>query len=71
MQLIANISLLFTEEPLERRFAAAARAGFDGVEIQFPYDHDPVALRQAAGDLPIVLINVPASDGRGGVGRST
>ena len=71
MQLIANLSLLWTELPLPDRFAAAARAGFDGVEIQFPYEHDPEALRFAAGDLPIVLINVPAADGRGGVGRST
>jgi hydroxypyruvate isomerase len=69
--LIANISLLFTDVPLEQRFAAAARAGFDGVEIQFPYDHDAVLLRDAAGSLPIVLINVPAADGRGGIGLAT
>ncbi len=71
MQLIANISLLFTELPLEQRFAAAARAGFDGVEIQFPYEHDPALLRAAAGTLPIVLINVPAADGRGSTGLAT
>ena len=71
MQLIANISLLFTELPLERRFAAAARAGFAGVEIQFPYETDPAVLRRAAGEMPIVLINVPAADGRGSVGRAT
>ena len=71
MQLIANISLMFTELPLELRFAAAARAGFDGVEIQFPYEADPRELKRAAGDLPVVLINVPADDGRGGNGRST
>jgi hydroxypyruvate isomerase len=71
MDLIANITLLFTELPLAQRFAAAARAGFDGVEIQFPYEADAAALRRAAGDLPIVLINVPAADGRGGNGLST
>jgi hydroxypyruvate isomerase len=70
MHLIANISLMFTEVPLPQRFGAAARAGFDGVEIQFPYDVDAAILRDAAGELPVVLINVPASDGRGGIGRA-
>ncbi len=37
----ANISLLFTElDPLDR-VAAARDAGFEGIEIQFPYDLDP------------------------------
>lgn len=71
MQLIANISLLFADLPLEQRFAAAARAGFAGVEIQFPYEFDAAGLRAAAGTMPIVLINAPAADGRGGVGLST
>lgn len=71
MQLIANISLMFTELPLDLRFAAAARAGFDGVEIQFPYEMDPLLLKRCAGDVPVVLINIPADDGRGGIGRST
>ncbi len=68
MQLIANVSWLFAELPLEGRFEAADRAGFDGVEIQFPYESDPDSLRRAAGDVPIVLINVPVPDGRGGIG---
>ena len=68
MQLIANVSLLFAELPLEGRFEAADRAGFDGVEIQFPYGADAHDLRRAAGDVPIVLINVPAHDARGGIG---
>jgi hydroxypyruvate isomerase len=71
MQLIANLSFMFTERPLPERFGAAARAGFEGAEVQFPYDHDPVELRRAAGELPIVLINLPASDPRGSIGRAT
>jgi hydroxypyruvate isomerase len=71
MQLVANLTLLFTELPLLARFAAAARAGFAGVEIQFPYEWSVGEIRQAAGDMPIVLINVPASDARGGNGRAT
>lgn len=57
----ANISLLFTEHPLPERCAAAAAAGFDGVEILFPYDRDPVTLAaeaDAAG-LAMVLFNAP------------
>jgi hydroxypyruvate isomerase len=71
MQLIANITLMFTELPFLDRFAAAARAGFVGVEIQFPYEWTIADIRRSAGDMPIVLINVPASDDRGGNGRAT
>ena len=71
MRLIANLSLMFTEVPLERRFAEAARAGFDGVEIQFPYEIDADALCRAAGDLPVELINVPAAHPSGGIGLAT
>lgn len=64
MQLIANLSLLFTELPLIERIEAARKAGFAGVEIQFPYELSPQALRQALDEtgLPLVLINLPAGD---------
>ncbi|NNM74251.1 TIM barrel protein [Enterovirga aerilata] len=71
MQLVANLTLMFTEVPFLDRFAAAARAGFAGAEVQFPYEWSTEEIRRAAGDLPIVLINLPASDGRGGNGRAT
>ena len=71
MHLIANLSLLFTEMPLARRFGAAAAAGFEGVEIQFPYESDPAALKRDAGGMPIVLINAPARDPRGANGLAT
>jgi hydroxypyruvate isomerase len=41
----ANLAYLFTERPLIERFAAAAAAGFKAVELQFPYDHAPSAVR--------------------------
>ena len=41
----ANLAYLFTERPLIERFAAAAAAGFKAVELQFPYDHAPSALK--------------------------
>lgn len=71
MQLIANLSLMFTEVPFLERFSAAGRAGFAGVEIQFPYEWSVEEISRAAGELPIVLINVPALDERGGNGRAT
>jgi hydroxypyruvate isomerase len=57
----ANISLLFTELPLENRFEAAANAGFQGVEILFPYETPAEELRTLADahDLEMVLINAP------------
>ncbi|WP_022955447.1 hydroxypyruvate isomerase family protein [Perlucidibaca piscinae] len=60
----ANLSLLFTERPLRERFAAARAAGFDAVEIQFPYE---LAISEIARELQehaleLVLINVPAGD---------
>lgn len=64
----ANLSMLFTELPLMERFAAAARAGFSAVEIQFPYGHSPEALREAlqvAGQR-LVLHNIPPGDWAGG-----
>ena len=33
----ANLSMLFTELPLLERFGVARAAGFEGVEILFPY----------------------------------
>jgi hydroxypyruvate isomerase len=41
----ANLAYLFTERPLIERFAAAAAAGFKAVELQFPYDHAPSAIK--------------------------
>ena len=61
MRLSANISMLFPELPMARRFEAAAAAGFECVEIQFPDEEDTDALavaRRAAG-IPVDLINIP------------
>lgn len=60
----ANLSMLFCELPLAERFAAAARAGFTAVEVQFPYE---LPAAQIAGllrehGLQLVLFNLPAGD---------
>jgi hydroxypyruvate isomerase len=44
-RLAANLAYLFTERPLLERFGAAAAAGFKTIELQFPYDHAPSAVK--------------------------
>jgi hydroxypyruvate isomerase len=60
----ANLSMLFTEVPLLERFARAARAGFQAVEVQFPYEAPAAALRERlqAHGLVMVLHNLPGGD---------
>ncbi|MDP7533991.1 MAG: hydroxypyruvate isomerase, partial [SAR202 cluster bacterium] len=36
----ANLTMLYNEVDFLDRFAAAASAGFKGVEYLFPYDYD-------------------------------
>ncbi|MBR9862642.1 MAG: TIM barrel protein [Rhodobacteraceae bacterium] len=65
MKLIANISMMFTELPLPDRLVAAAQAGFDGVEIQFPALDETAGIAAAsrASRMPVTLINVPRGPG--------
>lgn len=60
----ANLTMLFQEYPLPERFAAARRAGFEAVEILFPYDRplDLLARCLTAQSQRLVLINAPAGD---------
>lgn len=64
MRLSANLSMLFNDLPLLDRVGAAARAGFAGVELQFPYEVSAYALRSAlrSAKMPLALINLPAAD---------
>lgn len=64
LQFSANLSLLFTEVPLIQRFELAKQAGFNAVEIQFPYELslDELTQQLASHQLSLVLINVPAGD---------
>ncbi len=60
----ANLTMLFTEVPFVDRFAAAAHAGFTGVEYLFPYDYDApdLAGRLRTHGLTQVLHNLPAGN---------
>ena len=64
IKLAANLSMLFVEHDFLERFAAAAKAGFRGVEYLFPYAHEPRELRGALDDngLQQVLFNLPPGD---------
>ncbi len=64
----ANLSMLFCERPLTERFAAAARAGFAAVEVQFPYELSAAQIADLLREhqLQLVLHNLPAGDWVGG-----
>lgn len=64
----ANLTLLFKELPYLDRFAAATAAGFDAVEILFPYDLAAKHTRRALleNGLRLVLINAPPPNYTGG-----
>ena len=64
----ANLTMMFNEVPFPDRFAAAARAGFRGVEYVSPYDYpkeDIAALLKQHG-LTQALFNLPAGDWNAG-----
>ena len=64
----ANLTMLFTELPIEARFKAARDAGFGAVEILFPYDLPAKILSRAAlaAGTEILLINCPPPNWAGG-----
>jgi hydroxypyruvate isomerase len=65
-RLAANISMLFPEVDFLERFAAAARAGFRGIEYQYAYDRKPAEVAAAARDagVAVLLHNMPMGDAR-------
>lgn len=58
----ANLTLLFTEVPVLQRAELAAQAGFDGIEILFPYDQPTLEWERSMAGLPLALINTPPGD---------
>jgi hydroxypyruvate isomerase len=60
----ANLTMLFNEVEFLDRFAAAAKAGFTGVEYLFPYAYpkEQLAERLQRHGLKQVLHNLPAGD---------
>lgn len=64
----ANLSWLFTELPFMDRFEAAKAAGFDAVEVLFPYDCPVQDMRDqlVLNGLTYVLMNCPPPNATGG-----
>ena len=59
----ANLAWLFTEVDWPDRFAAAADAGFTGVEMPWPpLPPEEVAARLTEHGLASVLVNVPVGE---------
>lgn len=60
----ANLSMLFADVAFLDRFAAAAAAGFRGVELLFPYawGKDQLANVAGASGVEIVVFNMPPGD---------
>ncbi len=68
LKFAANLTLLWRELPYLDRFEAAADAGFEAVEVLFPYD---VAAKETLGALQangqrMILINAPPPNYTGG-----
>lgn len=64
----ANLTMLFAELPFLDRFEAAREAGFEGVEVLFPYDAPAQETRDriVLNDLTFVLMNTPPPNWAGG-----
>jgi 2-dehydrotetronate isomerase len=59
----ANLAYLFTERPLIERFAAAAAAGFRAVELQFPYDQAPSAVKAELDRHGLTMLGINTAPG--------
>lgn len=64
----ANLTMLFTERPFMDRFSAAKEAGFDAVEVLFPYDCPAQDMRDQLvwNAQEFVLMNAPPPNFTGG-----
>src|SRR5215475_15017135 len=60
----ANLAYLFTERPLLDRFGAAAAAGFKAVELQYPYDHPPSAVKAALDRYGLTMLGINTGPGQ-------
>ena len=58
----ANLTMMFTEASMLSRPRHAQNAGFDGVEVLFPYDHSAKEWEAALAGISLALINAPPGD---------
>jgi hydroxypyruvate isomerase len=62
----ANLAYLFAEHPLIQRFGAAAAAGFNAIELLFPYDVAPSAVKAELARHNLTQLGVNTPFGREG-----
>ena len=66
VRLAANLSTLFQDLPFEQRASAAARCGFAGLEVQYPYELAATSVlferALSRAGLPLVLLNTPRGE---------
>jgi 2-dehydrotetronate isomerase len=60
----ANLAYLFTERPFMERFGAAAAAGFKAVELQFPYEFAPSAVKAELDSHGLTMLGINTPPGR-------
>jgi hydroxypyruvate isomerase len=65
-RLAANLGYLFTERPLLQRIGAAAEAGFEAIELQFPYDIPASAVRAEIDRHNLTILGINTAAGREG-----
>ncbi|MDT4822274.1 hydroxypyruvate isomerase family protein [Achromobacter agilis] len=53
-----NLRWMFTELPMLQRYGAAARAGFKGVEVAFPYEYPARQIADLLGEHGLTLVQV-------------
>ena len=59
----ANLGYLFTDRPLLERIDAAAAAGFQAIELQFPYDVPALAVKTAIERNKLTILGLNTSPG--------
>ena len=64
----ANLGFLFLHLPLVERIGAAAAAGFEAVEMHWPYDVPPHNIKAALAqnNIPVLALNTPVGDAAAG-----
>jgi 2-dehydrotetronate isomerase len=59
----ANLGFLWTDRPLLDAIAAAGAAGFEAVELHWPYDHEPLVVREACAKAGVRLLAINTRPG--------
>lgn len=68
MRISANLGFLFADRPLAEAIRAAKAAGFDAVEMHWPYATDPAAVAAVLAEtgMPLLSVNTPRGDAAAG-----